>query len=59
MIRSTDNAGLVSRLAPVVSSRLTNAVAASLAVGALSLCLVIMLTVLSIRGTMAMPIPAL
>jgi hypothetical protein len=38
---------------------LTNAIAASLAIGALSLCLVITLTVLSIRGTMAMPIPPL
>jgi len=59
MIRSTGTAGFVSRLTPVASSQLTNAIAASLAIGALSLCLVMTLTVLSIRGTMAMPIPPL
>jgi hypothetical protein len=36
---------------------LTHAVAASLAIGALSLCLIVTLTVLSIKVTMAMPIP--
>jgi hypothetical protein len=50
-------AGFESRLAPVASSRLTNAIAASLAISALSLCLVVTLTVLSIKATMAMPIP--
>jgi len=45
MIRSPGTTGFVSRLAPVVSSGLTNAVAASLAIGALSLCLVVTLTV--------------
>ena len=49
---------LTSRSAPVASSRLTHAVAASLAIGALSLCLIVTLTVLSIKVTMAMPIPA-
>ena len=58
MIRSPGTAGFVSRPTPVASSRLTNAVAASLAIGALSLCLVVTLTVLSIKVTMAMPIPA-
>ena len=38
------------------SSRLIDAVAASLAAGALSLCVVVTLTVLSIRVGMAMPI---
>jgi hypothetical protein len=57
MIRSPGTAGFESRLAPVASSRLTNAIAASLAVGALSLCLVVTMTVLSIRATMAMPLP--
>jgi hypothetical protein len=37
---------------------LTHAVAASLALGALSLCLIVTLTVLSIKVTMAMPFPA-
>jgi hypothetical protein len=58
MIRSPGSAGFESRLAPVASSGLTNAIAASLAIGALSLCLVVTLTVLSIKATMAMPIPA-
>ena len=58
MIRSPGTAGFVSRLAPVASSRLTNAIATSLAIGALSLCLIVTLTVLSIKVTMAMPIPA-
>ena len=51
-------AGFDSRPAPVASSRLTDAVAASLAIGALSLCLIVTLTVLSIKVTMAMPLPA-
>jgi hypothetical protein len=58
MIRSPGGAGFDSRLAPVASLRLTRAVAASLAIGALSLCLIVTLTVLSIKVTMAMPIPA-
>ena len=57
MIRSPGSAGFGSRLAPVASSRLTNAIAAALAIGALSLCLVVTLTLLSIKATMAMPIP--
>ena len=58
MTRSPGTAGFESRPAPVASSRLTNAIAASLAISALSLCLVVTLTVLSIKATMAMPIPA-
>ena len=58
MIRSPGAAGFDGRSAPVASSRLTNAVAASLAIGAMSLCLIVTLTVLSIKVTMAMPIPA-
>ena len=58
MIRSPGTAGFASRPAPVASARLTNAIAATLAVGALSLCLVVTLTVLSIRVSMAMPVPA-
>lgn len=55
MIRSPGTVGFVSRPAPVASSRLTNA---TLAIGALSLCLVVTLTVLSIRVSMALPVPA-
>ena len=57
MIRSPGAAGFDGRPAPVASSRLTGAVAASLAIGALSLCLIVSLTVLSIKVGMAMPIP--
>jgi hypothetical protein len=58
MIRSPGAAGFDSRPAPVASLRLTRAVAVSLAIGALSLCLIVTLTVLSIKATMAMPVPA-
>jgi len=57
MIRSPGTAGFGGRPEPIASSRLTNAIAASLAFGALSLSLVIALTVLSIKVTMAMPVP--
>ena len=57
MIRTSGMAGFQSRPAPVVSSGLTNTVAASLAVAALSLCLIVALTVLSTRATMAMGLP--
>jgi hypothetical protein len=58
MIRSSGAAGFDSPSAPVASSQLASAVAASLALGALSLCLIATLTVLSIKVSMAMPIPA-
>jgi hypothetical protein len=58
MIRSPGATGFVSRSAPVASHRLTRAVAASLAIGALSLCLIVTLTVLATKVTVAMPIPA-
>ena len=58
MIRSPGGAGFDGRSAPVASSRLTDTVAASLAIGALSLCLIVTLTVVSIKVTMAMPLPA-
>jgi hypothetical protein len=57
MIRSPGAAGFNGRSAPVASSRLTDAVAATLAIGALSLCLIVTLTVLSIKISMATPIP--
>lgn len=42
--------------APVASSRLIDAVAASLALSAFSLCLVVAVTVLSIKAALSMPI---
>ena len=58
MIRSSGAAGFDRPSAPVASSRLTDAVAASLAIGSLSLCVIVSLTVLSIKVSMAMPMPA-
>jgi hypothetical protein len=58
MIRSPGAVGFNGHSAPVASSRLIDAVAASLAIGSLSLCLIVALTVLSIKVSMAMPIPA-
>lgn len=49
--------GFIGRTAPVASSRLNDAVAATLAIGALSVCVIVILTVLSTKVTMAMPIP--
>ena len=57
MKRSPDAAGFDIRSVPVASSRLSDAVAASLAIGAVSLCLVVALTVLSITVSLAMPLP--
>lgn len=56
MVRSSGTAGFESRPAPVASTRLTNAIAASLAIGALTLCLVVTLTVLSGKIVIAMPL---
>ena len=55
MTRSPGAAGFNGQAAPVASSRLTDAVTASLVVGAFSLCLIVTLSVLSIRACMAMP----
>jgi hypothetical protein len=57
MIRASGAAGFRGHPDTVASSRLTNAVAASLAVAALSLCLIVTLTVLSTKATMAMGLP--
>ena len=54
MIRVPAPAGFQDRPAPVASPRLIKAVAASLAIAALSLCLIVTLTVLSTKATMAM-----
>ena len=56
MTRSLRAAGFLGRSAPVASSRLIDAVVASLALGSLSLCLIVTLTVFSIQVSMAMPI---
>ena len=56
MIRSPRTAGFESRPAPVASARLTNAIVTSLAIGTVSLCLAVTLTVLSIRASLAMPL---
>jgi hypothetical protein len=55
MTRSPGAAGFSGQSFPVASPRLIDAVVASLALGAFSLCLVVTLTVLSIRACMAMP----
>jgi hypothetical protein len=57
MIRASGTVGFQGRSAIAASSRLTHAVAASLAVAALSLCLIVTLTVLSTKATMAMGLP--
>lgn len=57
MIRSLrEGAGFQVRTMQAASTRLGNAVAASLAVGCLSLCLIAALTVMTIRVASAMPI---
>ncbi len=56
MKRSPGAAGFKGRPLRVASSRLTEAVAASLAIAALSLCLIATLTVLSTGLSMAAPI---
>jgi hypothetical protein len=58
MKRSPGAAGFSGRSAPVASTPLMDAVAATLAIGSLSLCLIVTLTVLSIKVSIAMPLPA-
>ncbi|QPF90888.1 hypothetical protein [Bradyrhizobium commune] len=57
MIRASGTVGFQGRPAIAASSRLTQAVAASLAIAALSLCLIVTLTVLTTKATMAMGLP--
>ncbi|MGY4500854.1 hypothetical protein ACVWYH_004785 [Bradyrhizobium sp. GM24.11] len=57
MIRASGTAGFQGQTDTVSSSRLTNAVATSLAVAALSLCVIVTLTVLTTKATMAMGLP--
>lgn len=58
MIRASGTVGFQGQTDTVSSSRLTSAVAASLAVAAISLCVIVTLTVvLSTKATMAMGLP--
>jgi hypothetical protein len=57
MRRSPGATGFSGRIAPGASSRLIDAVAATLAIGSLSLCLIVAVAVLSIRVAHALPIP--
>jgi hypothetical protein len=57
MLQSPDETvGFEGRAAPVASPRLIRAVAASLVIGCVSLCLIVALTAMSIKVTMAMPL---
>jgi hypothetical protein len=58
MTRSSGSAGFTSPAVAVASTRLLDAVAASLAIASLSLCLVVTLTVLSSKLGAGLPIPA-
>lgn len=58
MKRWSGTAGFHGRPARVASSHLTNAIAALLTLGALTLCLVVAVTVLSSNISMATSIPA-
>ena len=56
MTRSYSATGFGGRTAPVASTRLIDAVVASLAFSAFSLCLVVAATALSVKAGMALPI---
>lgn len=56
MTRSPGASGFNGRSAPAASPRLTDAVAASLALGVFSLCVVVGMTVLSAKVGMALPL---
>ena len=58
MTRSPGACGFYSRSTRIASTRLDDAVAAALAIGSLSLCVIVTLTVFSIKLSRAMPIPA-
>jgi hypothetical protein len=53
----TTDAGFQAGAAPAASSHLSNAVAATIALGTLSLCAGVALAVLSIKTSMALPFP--
>ena len=56
MIRSTGAQGFSGHSANVASPRLIDAVVASLAFSAVSLCLAVVIAALSLKASMAMPI---
>ncbi len=56
MKRLSGTAGFNGRSPPVASSRLLDAVAAALALAAVSVCLVLCITLLSTKSSMAMPV---
>jgi len=58
MARSSRPAGFDGVNTPVASSRLSQAVAATLAISALSLCVIVLITAASIKTSIAMPILA-
>jgi hypothetical protein len=58
MTRSSGSAGFTSPAVAVASTRLMDAVAASLAIASLSLCLMVTLIVLSSKLGAGVPIPA-
>jgi hypothetical protein len=58
MTRSSGATGFSCRAVAVASPRLSDAVAASLAIASLSLCLIVTLTVLSSKLGTGMPFPA-
>ena len=55
-MKRSPTTGFANGVIPVASSRLIHAVAASLAVSSLSLCLIVALTMLSTRASMALPL---
>jgi len=56
MIRSSGAQGFTGQSANVASTRLIDAVAASLALSAFSLCLAVVIAALSMKASMAMPL---
>jgi hypothetical protein len=58
MLRSWGPAGFTSPAVAVASNRLRDAVAASLAIASLSLCVMVTLTVLSGKLGTGLPVPA-
>jgi hypothetical protein len=56
MKRLSGASGFSSQSAPAASSHLLDAVATALVLGAVSLCLVLCLTVLATKASMAMPV---
>lgn len=58
MRSQSTNRGFEARVTRLASTRLTNAVAASLAIAAVAICLCLAFAAMSIKAVMAVPIPA-